>query len=111
MSYNATKEMIVVIKRAFTALRNHPKAMTAIFGASLLAIAIAENLQKSPKLRGPVAIVGASIFLATVLWQFPRWQVSNLPASDPKERFAIENEARKTLSQIVGGLILLIGFY
>lgn len=58
-----------------------------------------------------IALVPIAVFLAVLLWFFPKWQVRSIHGLDSKDRFDRENEARKTLSQILGGLILLIGFY
>jgi len=59
--------------------------------------------------------VGAFLLalLILLLWLFPKWQVRSIANTElkPEERFDRENEARKTLSQILGGLALLIGFY
>jgi len=60
----------------------------------------------------PLTAAGAStiyFMLVFALWLIPKWQVPK--TSDPGERFDRENEARKTLSTIFGGLALLIGFY
>jgi hypothetical protein len=56
-------------------------------------------------------LVAVGILLILLLWLFPKWQVRSIVGLDSKDRFDRENEARKTLSQIVGGLVLLIGFY
>ena len=46
-----------------------------------------------------------------VLWKVPVWQVrTSLPESDEKH-FDKENEARKTLAQILGGAFVLISLY
>jgi hypothetical protein len=58
-----------------------------------------------------IAGVAISIFFILLLWKFPKCQVRSIAPMNAKERFDRENEARKTLSQILGGLILLIGFY
>src|SRR5713101_2319164 len=59
----------------------------------------------------PTALVATSILLLLFLWHLPRWQVRFIARLEAKERFDRENEARETLSQIVGGLVLLVGFY
>jgi hypothetical protein len=61
--------------------------------------------------RAPIELIGTSAFLIVLLWKFPKWQVSSIAGIDSKDRFDRENEARKTLSQILGGIILLAGFY
>jgi hypothetical protein len=44
-----------------------------------------------------------------MLWKGPQWQVAHVTGLDPKERFDRENEARKTLATILGGIVLLTG--
>jgi hypothetical protein len=46
---------------------------------------------------------------ALVLWKVPKWQVAYLKNVTPEQRFDRENEARKTLAQILGGLFVLVG--
>jgi hypothetical protein len=45
-----------------------------------------------------------------LLWGLPKWQATGLGLSD-KERADVENEARKTLAQILGGVAVLVGIY
>ncbi|HEY6248387.1 MAG TPA: hypothetical protein VI685_00410, partial [Candidatus Angelobacter sp.] len=59
----------------------------------------------------PVGIGMAIILAAIALWKVPAWQVAQVDGLDSKGRFDRVNEARKTLAQIVGGTLLLIGFY
>ncbi len=55
-----------------------------------------------------VLVVGAIVALG--LWRLPKWSaVSGIPTA--LERFNIENEARKTLAQILGGAVLVGGLY
>jgi len=59
----------------------------------------------------PVGLgVGALLALA-ILWKVPEWQVGRVRRLDAKERFDRVNEARKTLAQILGGIVLLAGFF
>lgn len=51
------------------------------------------------------------ILLSLLLWKIPKRQVSNLTSLTPEQRFDRENEARKTLAQIVGGVLVLLGAY
>ncbi len=46
-----------------------------------------------------------------ILWKLPQWQLSNVQGLDPKERFDRVNEARKTLATIMGGIVLIAGFF
>ncbi len=48
-------------------------------------------------------------FLA--IWLLPRWQVSGSRGLADENRFDRENEARKTIAQLLGGLFLFVGFY
>jgi hypothetical protein len=41
----------------------------------------------------------------------PQWQVADVQGLEPKERFDRVNEARKTLATILGGVVLLAGFF
>lgn len=45
-----------------------------------------------------------------LLWWLPKWQCRGLNLSD-KERADVENEARKTLAQVLGGVAVLVGLY
>jgi len=103
--------MPAILKRTFSAISNRWKALAWIFVAILLALALVLVLRKFPTLRIPTTAVAVSVFLILLLWQFPKWQVRSVVGLDSKDHFDRENEARKTLSQILGGLVLLIGFY
>lgn len=66
----------------------------------------------SPKWGLPVVAIPAVIaFFVFVLWKAPKWQVRSLQELQPKELFELENEARKTMAQILGGGLLLAGLY
>jgi hypothetical protein len=52
-----------------------------------------------------------ALFLLASLWKVPQWQVGDVRPLDVKERFERVNEARKTLAQILGGALLLLGFF
>jgi Pentapeptide repeats (8 copies) len=56
-----------------------------------------------------VAIVGGCLLVLVLIW-LPKWQAA-CPKLKPKERFEVENDARKTLAEIVGGAALLMGLY
>jgi hypothetical protein len=70
------------------------------------------------------------VIIFLVLWLIPRWQVAQLKKAngiiiDPaepsqaeestqlslKDIFNLENEARRTIAQIVGGLVFIVGLY
>ncbi len=47
-----------------------------------------------------------------MLWQLPKWQLSSRKGElEAKDYLTIENSARTTIAQIIGGLVLLIGLY
>ena len=51
------------------------------------------------------------IVVLFALWTFPKWQVAYTKNLTPEQRFDRENEARRTLAQVLGGGVLLIGIY
>jgi len=55
-------------------------------------------------------IVGA-ICIVILLWWVPKRQTGHLVGVTPKERFELENEARTTLAQIIGGVFVLLGVF
>ena len=58
---------------------------------------------------GGAIVLTALLFL--MLWKVPKWQVARVNGLDSMQRFDRENEARKTLATILGGLVLLGGAY
>jgi Pentapeptide repeats (8 copies) len=58
-----------------------------------------------------ITVLIAGVCIAGLLWFVPRWQVRNIPDLAPKERFDKENEARKTLAQIIGGVLVLVSLF
>ena len=57
-------------------------------------------------------IIGAGFLIFILLWIVPKWQVAHLVgAAEKKDVFSMENEARKTVAQILGGALLLLGVY
>jgi len=66
-----------------------------------------------------VGIIILVVLLVVVLWKVPQWQVEkyvNVANADgktmeAKDRFNIENEARKTLATILGAIVVLGGAY
>jgi hypothetical protein len=51
------------------------------------------------------------VVVVLLLWKIPAWQVARSKELTDEKRFDRENEARKTLAQIVGGLFVLTGLY
>jgi len=75
---------------------------------ALLAVAALGAVRERPISRAELVLF---LVLLAALWGLPRLQVAGLRDLDPGERFNRENEARKTLAQILGGGLLLAGFY
>lgn len=60
----------------------------------------------------PILIVIALLIILFALWEIPKWQLASWKASlEPKDLAELENEARRTWAQILGGLVILIGLY
>ena len=113
-------KVFAMLKRVFAAIANHWKVAAVVLAAFLAAIAFAFVLRKYFATQAAISIgvIGALILLS--LWLIPKWQVRSLAGkvdgeqdefTREKDRIASENEARKTLSQIFGGLALLVGWY
>jgi hypothetical protein len=58
-----------------------------------------------------VLIIASGLLFVGVLWFVPKWQTKNLYDDKLSSVFEAENEARKTLAQILGGVALLAGLY
>lgn len=84
-------------------------ASTIAFAAILVAtLVLYFTIPEHRLLIGVAGGIAASIFS---VWLIPKWQVASLNLERPSDRFASENEARKTTAQVLGGLAFLIGFY
>jgi hypothetical protein len=59
----------------------------------------------------PAFIAAAAIALAFIVWWIPRLQAAHSQGVTDRNRFDRENEARKTLAQIIGGVLVLAGLY
>jgi len=58
------------------------------------------------------ALISLAIFFLFLLWKVPQWQVASLKKSTESEKLvALKNELRKTLAQIMGGVVILVGLY
>src|SRR5262249_47028306 len=71
--------------------------------------AAALNRNWSPPLL--TSLLFAGIVLLLVLWKVPALQVGRTKALTDENRFERENEARKTLAQILAGVFVLAGLY
>jgi hypothetical protein len=58
-----------------------------------------------------ILILGAAVVGFLALWLIPKVQVSGIDGDAAAVKFDKENEARKTIAQILGGAVLLIGLY
>jgi Pentapeptide repeats (8 copies) len=98
-------------------LRRHPLLMRGVFALlammivlwSLLAwlrVALTLLERHLPL----VGVLGGGLTILMLLWGLPKWQAARLDLP-PKERFELENEARKTLAQIIGGAVLIAGLF
>jgi hypothetical protein len=56
-----------------------------------------------------LVVVGILVVLA--LWLLPKWQAARSRGLTDQNRFDRENEARKTLPQIIGGVLVMAGLY
>ena len=69
-------------------------------------------LAHPPFLLETLLLIGLGVVLVILaLWLLPKWQVARLKGLRVENRFDRENEARKTLAQIIGGVLLLAGLY
>jgi uncharacterized membrane protein len=59
----------------------------------------------------PEVLVVVGILVVLALWLLPRWQAARSQGLTAGNRFDRENEARKTLAQIIGGVFVLAGLY
>jgi uncharacterized protein YjbI with pentapeptide repeats len=57
---------------------------------------------------GAVLAIAVTVVLL-ILWRGPKWQIAYIRNLTPEQRLDRENEARKTLAQIIGGLFVLVG--
>jgi hypothetical protein len=58
-----------------------------------------------------LSVLVGSLFALFILWKWPKWQVESVSQCTPQERFQLENEARKTLAEVIGGLVLISGLF
>lgn len=65
-----------------------------------------------------IIFTGVSLLIVIALWKLPKWQLRSwadrLDSSikiEPKDFIKAENDARTTLAQIIGGILVLIGLF
>jgi hypothetical protein len=62
-----------------------------------------------------IVVTSAAVGLAAVAallwlwWWVPKWQMRSITAADPKARADIEDSFRKTIGQLIGGTMVLVG--
>jgi hypothetical protein len=95
-------------------------ALLVVSSAALLAALDIRSAAKSPvwileslKLAQIAGVLILTAIVAGVIWKVPRWQVEQLAQSGvgPKDVAELENAARATLAQIVGGAFFLATLY
>lgn len=101
-------------------------AVAALLGAAIVVLVAAAGLalaQVAAPERLParladgtlpivLGLMAALLWAAVLLWLVPRWQVAVWQAGrsvDPKDAFDVENSARATLGQMLGGIAVLAG--
>jgi len=63
-----------------------------------------------PAVKQVLGVVAILSLVFLLLWKVPEWQVAN-KGLNPKDRIELENNARTTLAQILGGAALLLGLF
>ena len=64
-------------------------------------------LQSHSEILLPVGLIVIATGSVLLLWLLPQWQTARLHALTPEAEFEKENESRKTLAQIIGGLFVI----
>jgi uncharacterized protein YjbI with pentapeptide repeats len=90
--------------------------LAAVLGALLalagLGILVFRSIDKSQSNYATLAITAtASIGIGLVLWFVPKLQLTGITFDKSQDRFDSENEARKSLAQLLGGMAFLATFY
>lgn len=74
--------------------------------------AVASGVMQQHPVGSATAAVGIAVtVIVLVLWRLPKWHVAKLTISEDKDRAELENELRKTLAQIIGGVAFFTGLY
>jgi hypothetical protein len=58
-----------------------------------------------------ILLAMGAVFLLIVIWKVPQWQAAGWQGLDVKDLAKVQNDARTTLVQALGGAFLLIGLY
>lgn len=62
-----------------------------------------------PYIFHPLTIGIVIILVLLILIFIPKWQAPHYYLSHPRDIFAMENEARKTIAYIIGGILVIVG--
>jgi hypothetical protein len=72
---------------------------------------LAESRVPANPLLITLVLVVVGLLVVLLIWKLPKLQVARSQGVSQKNRFDRENEARRTLAQIIGGVFLLAGLY
>ena len=72
-------------------------------------IPVREFFRKTRVLWWIAGVIVLTALFFVILWKVPKWQVAHVNGLDSMQRFDRENEARKTLATILGGVVVLLG--
>jgi hypothetical protein len=95
-----------IVRRVVASLRRH----VLLTLAALVVLAVFAILERSSVL--PLAALAGVLglgLLLFMLWKIPKRQASGV--EDIKDRLTVENAARQTLAEIVGGAVLIAGLF
>ena len=99
-------------RRALTSrLRSISLPMRLLLLSLSMVLLLAMVAWRWPASRLVIGALGGTLVALLMLWLIPKWQVAHLTSLQPSDLFEQENEARKTLAQIVGGILVLAGLY
>lgn len=103
--------------KAERAIRNPKRRRLGIFAVVVLALVLTLLvfgwLFDEAEVRSifPELLTIAVLLVTVILWKLPKRQAARSLGVNVENRFDRENEARKTLAQIIGGVLLLAGLY
>jgi hypothetical protein len=95
----------------FTAMPDPERTALLQLLASALLIGLTGAAWLWPEYRFLICVAAGTLLGILALWLVPKWQVARLKLMDPRDLFQQENEARKTLAQVIGGILVLAGLY